>query len=72
MQPVTCEGCGLTGLPSQVTMYQMVTGWRRLYPRSTVINNKRFEQRFMCHACLSGGLPDGPMWEQPRLFPVEP
>lgn len=52
-------------------MYQMVTGWRRLYPRSTVINNKRYEQRFLCGPCVTGETAGGPMWEQQSLFSPE-
>lgn len=68
MRALTCEACGLSGIPTQVTMYQMVSGWKRVHPKGGSVRNQRAEQRFLCGPCVEGGPPNGLRWEQPALF----
>lgn len=63
-----CEGCGGSFDPAAVTMFQMVTGWVRVMPRSTQVRGRRYEQRFVCRPCLEGFERAGTEWEQPQLW----
>jgi hypothetical protein len=70
MKALTCEACGLAGVPTQVTFYQMVSGWRRVHPKGGSVINQRPEQRFLCGPCVEGGNAHGLVWEQQELFPA--
>ena len=72
MQAVTCEGCGRTADPTQEAMFQMVTGWRRLYPSTQGLRARHAEQRFACRSCVEGFDKAGFTWQQPSLFEGSP
>jgi hypothetical protein len=68
MKKVVCEGCGHGGDPSQEAFFQLVTGWRRLFPVSQALRGKHAEQRFACRSCVDGFERAGTQWLQPSLF----
>jgi len=68
MQKVVCEGCGAVGDPTAQAFFQMVTGWRRLYPSTQGLRGRKAEQRFACRACVDGFEKAGFQWQQPSLF----
>jgi hypothetical protein len=72
MQRVTCEGCGHSGDPAQEAFFQMVTGWRRLFPSTQGLRGRRAEQRFACRSCVDGFEKAGVEWSQPSLFEDSP
>jgi hypothetical protein len=65
---VTCEGCGHSGNPSQEAFYQLVTGWRRMFPTTQALAAKRPEQRYACRSCVQAFDRSGERWMQPSLF----
>lgn len=71
MQTVTCEGCGHSADPTQEAMFQLVTGWRRLYPSTQGLRGRRAEQRFACRSCVDGFEKAGFSWEQLSIFGTE-
>lgn len=64
--PLTCEMCGLSGIPTQVTFYQLISGWKRVHPKGGSVRNQRPEARYLCGPCVEGGPRTG-MWEQQTL-----
>ena len=65
---VTCEGCGLSGSPTQITFFQMWTGWHRMHPKGSTMIAKRAEQRFACRPCVEAFARTGETWEQLSLL----
>jgi hypothetical protein len=53
-------------------MFQMVTGWRRLYPSTQGLRARHAEQRFACRSCVEGFDKAGFTWQQPSLFEGSP
>jgi hypothetical protein len=49
-------------------MFQMVTGWRRLYPTTQAIHARKAEQRFACRSCVEAFDKAGTTWQQPQLW----
>lgn len=68
MKSVTCEGCGHHFDPTKVTMYQLYTGWHRVFPRGSTMIGKRAEQRFACKPCVDAFERSGVNWKQLTLF----
>ena len=70
MLSVICEGCGRSAKPNEEAVFQMITGWRRMYPSTQSIHAKHAEQRFACRSCVEGFEKAGTPWVQPSLFSV--
>jgi hypothetical protein len=68
VQAVTCEGCGRAADPTQEAMFQLVTGWRRMYPLTQGLRVRRSEQRYACRSCVEAFERSGMTWQQPSLF----
>ena len=71
MKAVTCEGCGRTADPTQEAMFQMVSGWRRMYPTTQAIHARKAESRYACRSCVEAFDRAGTNWQQPSLFEAE-
>jgi hypothetical protein len=71
MQTCVCEGCGHAADPTQEAMFQMVSGWRRMYPSTQAIHARRAEQRYACRSCVQAFEKAGTSWQQPSLFEAE-
>ena len=65
---VTCEACGRSVKPNEEAVFQMITGWRRMYPSTQTIHAKQAEQRFACRSCVDAFEKAGTVWSQPSLF----
>jgi hypothetical protein len=72
MLTVTCEGCGHTGKPNEEAFFQMITGWRRMFPTTQTIHAKHAEQRFACRSCVDAFEKAGTTWQQESLFGQSP
>jgi len=68
VRAVTCEGCGRTADPTQEAMFQMVTGWRRMYPSTQGLRARKAEERFACRSCVEAFDKTGTTWMQPQLW----
>ena len=65
---LVCEGCGLSGNPTQITFFQMWSGWHRVHPKGSTMIAKRAEQRFACRPCVEAFARIGETWEQLSLW----
>jgi hypothetical protein len=72
MKKVVCEGCGASGDPTQQAFFQLITGWRRMFPATQTLHAKRPEQRFACRSCVQAFDRAGERWTQPQLFETTP